>query len=219
MAAWTPDSSEVVYSSAHPNSWSLYRRPVTGAAVELLFAELTPAVKRVRDATDDFVLFHDDDNEFWVAPFTGKLQPYRLPIEGEKNHGRVSPDGHWLAYDLTAAGMTEVYVTAFPGPAERWPISTGGGSDPQWRRDGRELYYIAAEQTLMAVSVETDPTFVAGTPEPLFRASFDGPSLAFGSAFAPSPDGQRFLVAEAISEDEPRLIATLNWMPQRQALD
>jgi DNA-binding winged helix-turn-helix (wHTH) protein/Tol biopolymer transport system component len=219
MAAWTPDSSEVVYSSAHPSSWSLYRRPVTGAAVEPLFAEPTPAVKRVRDATDDFVLFHDDDNEFWVVPFTSKLQPYRLPIEGEKNHGRVSPDGRWLAYDSTAAGMTEVYVTAFPGPAERWPISTGGGSDPQWRRDGRELYYIAAEQTLMAVSVETDPTFVAGTPEPLFRASFDGPSLAFGSAFAPSPDGQRFLVAEAISEDEPRLIATLNWMPQRQALD
>jgi hypothetical protein len=53
----------------------------------------------------------------------------------------------------------------------------------------------------------------------LFRASFDGPSLAFGSAFAPSPDGQRFLVAEAIREDEPRLIATLNWMPQRQASD
>jgi hypothetical protein len=114
---------------------------------------------------------------------------------------------------LTDAGVTEVYVTAFPEPTERWPISTGGGSDPQWRRDGRELYYIASDQTLMAVSVETDPAFVAGTSEPLFRASFDGPSLAFGSAFAPSPDGQQFLVAEAIRDDEPRLIATLNWMP------
>jgi DNA-binding winged helix-turn-helix (wHTH) protein/Tol biopolymer transport system component len=218
MSAWTPDSSQVVYSWQQPTSWSLYRRPVTGAA-ERLFAGPTPVVKRVRDVTDDFVVFHDENNEFWVLPLMGERQPYQLPVEGDKNHGRVSPDGAWLAYDLTDAGVTEVYVTTFPEPTERWPISTGGGSDPQWRRDGRELYYVAGDQTLMAVGVETEPTFAGGTPEPLFRVLFDGSSLAFGSAFAPSPDGQRFLVAEAIGDDEPRLIATLNWMPQLQALD
>jgi DNA-binding winged helix-turn-helix (wHTH) protein/Tol biopolymer transport system component len=218
MSAWTPDSSQVVYSFQRPNSWDLYRRPVTGAA-ERLFAGPTPVAKRVRDVTDDFVLFQDNDDEFWLLPFMDERQPYRLPIEGKKNHGRVSPDGRWLAYDMTEAGMTEVYVTAFPEPAERWPISTGGGSDPQWRRDGRELYYIAADGTLMAVSTETGTTFDAGTPEPLFRASFDRTSLEFGSAYAPAPDGQRFLVAEAIGENEPHLIAMLNWTPQRQALD
>jgi len=218
MSAWTPDSSRLVYSSQHPNSWGLYQRPVTGAAESLLSGP-TPVAKRVRDATDGFVLFQDNDDEFWVLPFVGKREPYRLPIEGKKNHGRVSPDGRWLAYDVTEAGMTEVYVTAFPVPAGRWPISTGGGSDPQWRRDGGELYYIAADRTLMAVSVETGSTFDAGTPEPLFRAAFDRTSLEFGSAYAPAPDGQRFLVAEAIGENEPHLMVTLNWAPQRQALD
>jgi len=213
MSAWTPDSSRLVYSLQHPNVWGLYQRPVTGAA-ESLFAGPTPVVKRVRDATDDFVLFHDN-NDFWLLPFMGDRQAYRLPIEGNKNHGRVSADGRWLAYDLIEAGMTEVYVTAFPKPAERWPISTGGGSDPQWRHDGRELYYIAGDQTLMVVSVETGATFNATTPEPLFRASFDRTSLAYGPAYAPAPDGQRFLVVEVTGGAEPRLTATLNWTDQR----
>jgi len=71
----------------------------------------------------------------------------------------------------------------------------------------------------MTVSTETGTTFDAGTPEPLFRASFDRTSLEFGSAYAPAADGQRFLVAEAIGENEPHLIAMLNWTPRRQALD
>jgi Tol biopolymer transport system component len=146
---------------------------------------------------------------------SGEGQPHRLPIGGEKNHARVSPDGRWLAYDSTEAGVQEVYVTAFPEPSERWPISTGGGSDPQWRGDGRELYFIAPEHTLMAVSVDTATVFNAGTPEPLFRAPFDSTSLAFGPAYAPAPDGERFLVAEVIGDDEPHLVATLNWKSQR----
>ena len=211
MSVWARDGNQVVYSWQRPDQWMLRRRAVTGPD-EVLFAGATPRVKRIRDVTGDAVLVHTDDREFWVIPFAG--QPYRLPIAGDNNHARVSPDGRWLAYDSIEAGVTQVYVTAFPVPAERWLVSTGGGSDPQWRRDGRELYYIAPDRTLMAVSVETAATFTAGTPEPLFRASFDPTSLTFGSTYAPAPDGQRFLIAEIIGEDEPHLIATLNWTGQ-----
>ena len=183
-------------------------------SVEVLFEAPTPATKRIRDVTQDVVLVHDN-HDFWVLPLSGTGQPYRLPIEGNKNHARVSPDGRWLAYDATAAGMREVYVTAFPDAAERWPISTGGGSDPQWRGDGRELYFIAPDHTLMAVSVDTATAFNAGAPEPLFRAPFDRTSLAFGPVYAPAPDGQRFVVAEATGDSEPHLVAMLNWTSQR----
>jgi DNA-binding winged helix-turn-helix (wHTH) protein/Tol biopolymer transport system component len=213
VSAWTKDSHQVVYSWQQPNHYRLHRRPVIGS-VEVLFEAPAPATKRMRDVTDDLVLFHDD-HDFWVLPLSGEGQPHRLPIGGEKNHARVSPDGRWLAYDSTEAGVQEVYVTAFPEPSERWPISTGGGSDPQWRGDGRELYFIAPEHTLMAVSVDTATVFNAGTPEPLFRAPFDSTSLAFGPAYAPAPDGERFLVAEVIGDDEPHLVATLNWKSQR----
>jgi Tol biopolymer transport system component len=215
MSAWARDSNQVVYSWQQPNHWSLHRRAVTGGADEVLFAGPVPHVKRIRDVTDDIVLVHTDDGELWVIPFVGEGQPYRLPIEGEKNHARVSPNGRWLAYDSTEGGVTQVYVTAFPVPAERWLISTDGGSDPQWRGDGHELYYIAANETLMAVSAESAATFNPGTPEPLFRAPFDPTSLAFGSAYAPAPDGQRFLVVEAIGDTEPHLVAILNWTSQR----
>lgn len=214
MSAWTPDSNEVVYSFAQPNDWRLHRRAVTGAD-EVLLAGPTPPVKRIRHVTDDFVVFHDDDHDFWALPLAGNGQAHRLPIEGKQNHARVSPNGRWLAYDSTEAGITQVFVTAFPVPGERWLVSTGGGSDPQWRGDGGELYYIAPDQTLMAVSVETAPAFNARTPEPLFRASLDPTSLAFGPAYAPAPDGQRFLVVEVIGDYEPHLVATLNWTSHR----
>jgi hypothetical protein len=106
-----------------------------------------------------------------------------------------------------------VYVTSFPQPAERWRISTAGGQDPQWRRDGRELYYVASEGWLMAVSVNPGPTVEAGPPESLFRASFDPQSLAFGSVYSPNHDGQRFLVAESLQSDDPLLAVTMNWTP------
>jgi Tol biopolymer transport system component len=92
----------------------------------------------------------------------------------------------------------------------RWRISTRGGVDPQWSRDGRELYYIA-DRTLMSVAVKPGATFAYGAPQPLFRMTFNPESLAFGSAYAPSPDGRRFLVNEHIRRDEPALMAAINW--------
>jgi hypothetical protein len=90
-------------------------------------------------------------------------------------------------------------------------ISTAGGSDPQWRGDGRELYYVASDNTLMAVAAPSRAWFEPAIPEPLFRKSFDTVSLTFSSAYAPDVDGQRFLVTETVEGDRPRLIVTLNW--------
>ena len=124
---------------------------------------------------------------------------------------RISPDEHFLAYTSAEGDQNQIYLTTFPKPTTRSRVSINGGEDPQWRRDGRELDYIAGQQTLMAVRVRPDGTFEDA--EPLFRASFDSQSLAFGSAYSPAPDGQRFLVSERADDGNPLLAVTLNWTP------
>ena len=157
--------------------------------------------------TRRFLLF-GNVSDLRVQPLDGQRQPYWLATA---SGGRISPDDRWLAYTSTEGGERQVYLTTFPKPTKRSRISTNGGEDPQWRRDGRELYYIAAQQTLMAVRVRPDGTFE--DPEPLFRASFDSHSLAFGSAYSPAPNGQRFLVSERTEDADPLLTVTLNWTP------
>lgn len=214
--AWTPDGSAVVFSSARAGRWGLYRQAVGGSGDETsLFAGPTPQQKLVRDIIRDgrFLLFRTRDSrrDLWVLPLTGKRQPYVLvDTPSAKAHARVSPDGRWLAYTSDETGKPQVYVTTFPTPGGRWRISTSGGLDPQWRGDGRELYYLATDHTLMAVTVADGRTFEAQIPEPLFRMSPDPLSLEFGSVYAPAPDGQRFLVAEIHGDDKPQLVVTLN---------
>lgn len=90
-------------------------------------------------------------------------------------------------------------------------MSTFAGTDPQWRSDGRELYDVTMDRTLMAVSVKTGDKLELGTPIPLFHVPLDPRSLALSSAYAPSPDGQRFIVAEVADQEAPRLRVTLDW--------
>jgi len=188
-------------------------------AASSMWRASTPDFKVPSDITKDgrFLLFHspdqNNDPSIWLLPLSGDRQASRL-LPG--SHGRVSPNGRWLAYTSNETGMRQVYVTTFPAPTQRWRVSTDrGGEDPQWRADGRELYYVEQEQTLTAVPVGSGGGFQPGTPDPLFRVSFPARDLVFGSVYAPAPDGQRFLVNEQVRDSESSLWVTLNWTPKR----
>src|SRR5262245_4257885 len=151
---------------------------------------------RIRDLTRDgrYVLF-EQSTDLWALPLDGKRDAYPLiGTAATENHERVSPNGRWLAFTSNVTGETEIYVTSFPVAGEYHRVSRSGGSDPQWRDDGRELYYVSTDQTFTAVPVQTESTFASGAPERLFRTSFEPFSLQFGSSYAPSRDGKRFLV-------------------------
>jgi Tol biopolymer transport system component len=123
---------------------------------------------------------------------------------------RLSPDARWLAYVSDESGRNEVYVTPFPGAGARWPISTDGGSQPVWARNGRELYYRNGDRT-MAVAVTTSPTFRANKPELLFEAKVysDPPS------FDVTPDGEFLMVEPGESDTPPTQInVVLNWLQE-----
>jgi serine/threonine protein kinase/Tol biopolymer transport system component len=211
---WSPDSRRVVFlASRATSSWGLYSRAINLRSEERRLIARQGPLMRLRDMTrDERVVVFEQGNDLWVLPLDGNLPPRPLlTTPFTETHGRVSPDGRWLAFASNETGSLQVYVTSFLTPTARTRISTAGGSDPQWRADGRELYYVSSDQTLMAVPVGQGATWEHGDPEPLFRTSFEPFSLTFGSVYTPSRDGQRFLVVELLEPDEPQLVVTLNW--------
>ena len=129
-----------------------------------------------------------------------------------------SPDGQRIAYVSNESGRTEVYVQPYPGPGGKWQISTDGGSQPVWARNGRELFYLNGAK-MMVVEIATQPTFRPGTP----RMLFERPEMQTGAQpgaradYDVSPDGQRFLMLKAAEQQQSALTqihVVLNWFEE-----
>ncbi len=126
-----------------------------------------------------------------------------------------SPDGRWLAYHSYASDRftaPDVYVQPFPGPGEKRQISTGGGAEPVWNSNGRELFYRNGDK-MMAVEITTEPTFTAGTPRLLFEGRYER-DVANRTYYDVSPDGQRFLMVEAAETGTAQINVVLNWFEE-----
>ena len=136
-----------------------------------------------------------------------KPVPY-LNSQFAESNGVFSPDGRWIAYVSNESGRDEVYVQAFPLTEEKDQISIGGGSEPEWRKDGAELFYLAADRNLMAVPVRvTGNAFEPGVPKTLFPI----PGTSVRRAYAVSSDG-RFLIARPLDADTTApMTVVLNW--------
>jgi hypothetical protein len=139
----------------------------------------------------------------------------RMIVEtpADERGGRVSPDGRWLAYTAReGGGRFEVYVQPYPAGGAKWQISRGGGMQPVWRKDGRELYYVSPERNLTAVAVKSggaDFAFEPGRPLMAARtAGWDGGN-AMGAQYAATTDGQRFLISTAA--EIPPITVMVNW--------
>jgi len=152
-------------------------------------------------------------------PATG-LDLMLLPLQGERkprpwlrtrfdeSDARVSPDGRWVAYVSTESGRREVYVRAFDGAGETIQVSTAGGVTPRWRRDGRELYYLAPNGNMTMVIVRDGAGFHVGNPAHLFHVELAHDD--FGQ-YDVSADGQRFLVNTAAGSRAPAVTVDVNW--------
>jgi hypothetical protein len=161
--------------------------------------------------------------DLWFVPATpnpagGDRTPrVYLQTEFNEHQGRLSPDGQWMAYESDESGRSEVYVRAFPAPGARSRVSTGGGGDPRWRRDGKELFYQSADRMLMAVTVKADTSFTSSAPRELFRMPIAerGAQMAQvgnGSPYVPTGDGQRFLINASIEGPPPPPVTViLHW--------
>jgi len=139
-----------------------------------------------------------------LVPATGGEPKILFETSGSERNGQISPDGKWLAYASTESGDWEVYVTTFPGAAGKWQISRGGGTEPRWRGDGKELFYIAQSGILMGSPVSAAGTFSSGTPQPLFqvrgRAAVSSTDIF---TYDVARDGKQFLVNRYLKPDHP----------------
>jgi Tol biopolymer transport system component len=212
---WSPDSSRIIFRSARAGVYDLYEKSTTGAndeAVRLASANSKAPTSWSHDGR--FLLYHtvtDPKRKFdiWVLPLEGDRKPVPLlATEYDETFGRFSPDDHLITYISDEAGRPEIYVREFSGTSvgRKWQVSNSGGSNPRWRGDGRAMFYLAADGTVMQVDVNTNAGFQAVTLRTLFKL----PSGATG--FNVTGDGKRFLVAVPIEQDaQTPFTVALNW--------
>jgi eukaryotic-like serine/threonine-protein kinase len=157
------------------------------------------------------------ESGLWLLSFAGQAAPRAVAGPWPRRvWAHISPNGRWMAYVSDTSGRYEVWVRPLPpenlGP---WRVSTGGGIDPQWRNDGRELFFIGADQQLMAVPVTTEGTFRAGTPAALFLTNLDpyGLGISGRNQYLVARDGSRFLLNQARPDAAPSPVTVvINWM-------
>ena len=147
-----------------------------------------------------------------LVPSAGGTPVPLLNGKASETNGQISPDGKWVAYASDESGNWEIYVTSFPGVAGKWQVSRGGGTEPRWRGDGKEIFYIAPSGMLMAVPVNAESVFATGTPAPLFQIHGRAPiSSTDVFTYDVAKDGKRFLVNRYVKpEHVPPLTILLN---------
>ena len=215
---WSHDGSRIVFSSEREGVLNLYQKAASGAGNdEALLKSDYPKIPNDWSADGRFILYQSGglSTDLWVLPLSGEQKPFPF-LQTEFNEGwaRFSPDGQWIAYTSNESGSWQVYVQSFPASGGKWMISTDGGAQPQWRRDGKELFYISSNRKLMAVDVKGNgSTFEAGVPKALFDLRLQTPGLPGPrNFFMAAADGKRFLVA-SVSEERITTPTTvvLNW--------
>ncbi len=218
-AVWSPDGGSIAYASSRTGPWDLYRKASSGAGGDELLRR-TAEDEFPTDWSPDgrFIVYHTANAktgwDLWISPLSGDDKPIAfLRSEFNEVQGAVSPDGRWMAYTSDESGSYEVYVRPFPASGGKWRVSTRGGSDPKWSPDGRELYYISLDKTLMAVPISMGAGFESGVPKALFEAKVPAITPAFPRAYVVAEGGQRFLLNTIVERATSSPITViLNWM-------
>jgi len=204
---WAPDGNRLAYGSADSG---MEVKSTTGLEKERVVAE-RPATRLALGGGLVSPNSWAPNGEYVVTKVDGARQePSYLALlkigeptlsrmlasKGNQANGQISPDGKWLAYATDDSGGWNVFVTTFPGAAGKWQVSVGGGTEPRWRGDGKEIFYLDTKGMLMAVPVVgSGPTFSSGTAQPLFRVSARAPiSNTDVFSYDVSKDGSRFIV-------------------------
>ena len=201
--------------------FQLFERPLKGGDRRLLVQTSDP--KQITDWSRDgrYVLYRSIsqrptfDIDIWAVAVDAVSAPFpvvRTPFE--ERDAQFSPDGRWIAFQSKDTGRYEIYVQPFIGDGERMRISTDGGVQVRWRADGRELFYLAPDGTLMALTVtpgDGGRSLRAGVAVPLFQAKVGAPQGIALHSYTVANDGQRFLLDSLVEQQAAPVALILNW--------
>ena len=225
---WSPDGSRVAFAGWRAGGSGIYQKAANGAGKEQALVDATGEPKLPNDWSSDgrFLLYTQQNprshSDLYVLPLadngtpSGTATPF-ANMEFSEEQGRFSPDAHWVAYASDESGRSEIYIQPFPAPengGSKTPISHDGGTQPRWRRDGKELFYFSLDGKLMASDITQGPTFKASVPRALFQLPVaqvghnEQALRVFGWDVA--PDGKRVLVDTGTTSSEP-ITVVLNW--------
>ncbi len=216
VSLWSPDGSRIIYCSNRKGPFNLYQRAANGAGAEesLVESNLTKyPTSWSRDGR--FVLYYTYSDpktkaDLWALPMFGERKPFPfLQTEAMEVHGEFSPMGAHVAYTSDESRQSEVYLRPFPGPGGKQQVSIAGGRFPRWRGDGKELFYLAADNKLMAAEVN-----IKGSALEIgaVKALFETLPAQQGRDFDVMADGQRFLVNTLVKDLESSPVTlVVNW--------
>jgi len=224
---WLPDGGRLIFRSNREGPWNLYRKLSNESKDDEVL------VKSIQDKTPTsisrdgrFLLYTQSDpqtkNDIWILSNPGGGQGDRKStpfLQGESNESeaRFSPDPEsgaplkprWVAYTSDESGRNEVYVREFLQNAagRKWPVSKAGGTNPRWSGDGKELFFAALDESVMAVDVTPGATFQVSAPKVLFKV----PSGILPN-WDVTMDGKRFLVLLRVQQGaQAPFTVLLNW--------
>ena len=216
---WSPDGQRIAFASERTGNRDVFEKNASGVGVE------TPILTT---STDEWPEDWSADGRYLAygrnltQGTTGSGALFVLQLFGDResitiadtpyteDEPRFSFDGKWIAYNSNESGTHQVYLVSFPATDQKRQISTDGGAQPRWRRDGKELYYLALDGRIMAVDLNIDSKIDSGVPRPLFNTRLSVDPIR--DQFAVTADGQRFLVQAPVVEGAPTPISVLvNW--------
>jgi serine/threonine protein kinase len=215
-SVWSPDGKRLAFASDRRGHLDIYQKATVGVGREELLLE-SDFEKFPQSYSRDgrYLLYYARENprnqgDLWVLPLSGDRKP--LPFyqsEFNEEYCSFSPDGHWIAYQSDESGKSEIYFAPFPGPGGKRQVSGSGGSQPKWRRDGKEIFFIAPDGRLMSAEVNGNgETLEIGIPRVLFQPRATGPGFQFDVA----DDGQRFLFNTVVEQkNSTQITLVLNW--------
>jgi Tol biopolymer transport system component len=174
MPVWTPDGRRIVVAVNRRGGTGLFWKPADGSGPEERLTTSESNLGGPSVSPDGQTLAFETrpttGPDLWVVPLQGERKPqiFLQTPSNERDPRFSPPDGRWLAYVSNESGRNEVYVRPYPGPGGQWLISTEGGAEPVWARNGRELFYRNVDK-MMVVDIQTQPAFKAGIPRMLFE--------------------------------------------------
>ena len=196
---WSPDGRRLAFASQQNSPARLAQRPLDGGEVEILFESEADNWTKAWSRDGDIVFISSETQGSVYALRVGKERKPepRLLFEGPSHQDafQLAPDEEWIAYHSNESGRLEVYIATFPEFSRKRQVSRAGGCQPQWRGDGKELFFLQLDGQLMSVTVDTAPPVGKGIPKVLFQTRAKVVSMA-NYQYCPTGDGQRFLFIE-----------------------